>query len=840
MLSLPIDPLLPDIVAHLAASPSLVLEAPPGAGKTTRVPRALFESAPDDPREIVVLEPRRIAARMAAARVAEERGEELGAAIGYQVRYEDVTSARTRVRFVTEAILTRRLVSDPGLPRVRAVVLDEFHERNLHGDVALAWLRRLQRTTRPDLRIVVMSATLDAKPAAEFLGCTMMRSEGRRFEVELEHLAADDDRPLAAQVASAVRALLAAGNLDGDVLVFLPGAADIRRAREALEKLAIEHDLLVVPLHGDLPPAEQDIALRRAAKRKVILSTNVAESSVTIEGVQAVVDSGLARVASHDPWSGLPQLVTAKISRASAVQRAGRAGRTRAGKCVRLYTKGDFERRPDHDAPEIARQDLTALVLELRAAGMSDLEWLDAPPPVAVSSAESLLLHLGAFEKDAQAAIALTARGKRMLRFPVHPRAARLLIEAEDRNVVDDGAIVAALLGEKDIRVAAKARFGDHARELLPTEKSDLVALLDLFREAEDARFSSGALRAIGLDAGATHGVDRARKQLARLCRARGGAPGGEDALLMCILAGYSDRVAKRLKSGGRGLALAGGAGAAQLAEESVVRHAEWMVAVEADDRSTPRGRTGTVVRVASAIEPEWLIDLHPERIVESSAITFVRGPNRVEATSRLSYEGLVLEESPAANASDEEIARVLAEAALDAGPAKFAPENALARWRARARFAREVDPSIDEITDDIVKSALADMAQGKRSFAELASQSLVDALQGRLGSMQCARIAKLAPERVTLARGRTVPVEYEAGKPPFVASRLQDFFGMHDTPKVGGGQVPVTLHLLAPNKRAVQVTPDLAGFWKRHYPAIRKELARRYPKHAWPEDPES
>ena len=346
MQPLPIDPLLPEVVASLRAQPTLVLEAPPGAGKTTRVPRALLDAGMAEHGEIVVLEPRRLAARMAARRVADELGEKVGGTVGYQVRFEDVSSAKTRIRFVTEGVLGRKLVATPDLAGIAVVVLDEFHERHLQGDVALALVERLRRTRRPELRVVVMSATLATGPLAAHLGAPVLRSEGRRFDVAIEHLPQPDERPLALQVASAVGRRLVGGGLDGDVLVFLPGAGEIRRAREACEKLAAEAGLALVPLHGDLSPDEQDTAVRPGTRRKVILSTNVAESSVTIEGVVAVVDAGLARVASQAPWSGLPRLRVEKVSRASGVQRAGRAGRTRPGRCLRLYTRADFESPP--------------------------------------------------------------------------------------------------------------------------------------------------------------------------------------------------------------------------------------------------------------------------------------------------------------------------------------------------------------------------------------------------------------------------------------------------------------------------------------------------------------
>src|SRR5919205_1936508 len=365
MQRLPVDEILPAAVEVLRRGRSLVVEAPPGAGKTTRLPPALLDAGVAGEGDVLVLEPRRLAARMAARRVAEERGERLGETVGYQVRFEEVSSRATRLRFLTEGVLTRRLLADPQLKGVGCVVLDEFHERHLQADLALALLKRLQKTSRPDLKLVAMSATLDAAPVARYLDdCPVLRSEGRRFEVAVEHLARHDERPLEVQVEAAVRRLVHEG-LDGHVLVFLPGAASIRKAQHECARVAAEHDLLVLPLHGELPAAEQDAAVRPSDRRKLILSTNVAETSVTIEGVAAVVDSGLARVATHSPWSGLPRLVVSRVSRASAVQRAGRAGRTRPGRCLRLYTRHDHDGRPEHDVPEIRREDLaeTALVL---------------------------------------------------------------------------------------------------------------------------------------------------------------------------------------------------------------------------------------------------------------------------------------------------------------------------------------------------------------------------------------------------------------------------------------------------------------------------------------------
>jgi len=839
---LPIDPVLPEVVRALREAPALVLEAPPGAGKTTRVPRAMLDAGLAGERgEIIVLEPRRLAARLAAKRVAEELGEKLGETVGYTVRFEDVSSARTRVRFVTEGVLTRRLLADPRLRGVSAVLLDEFHERHLQGDVALALLRRLQRADRPDLRIVAMSATLDAGPVADFLGCGVVRSEGKRFDVAIEHIAQPDNRKLELQVASAVRSLVALG-LDGHVLVFLPGAAEIRRAMEACEKLARDSDLALVPLHGDLPPAEQDRAVGASARRKIILSTNVAESSVTIEGIVAVIDSGLVRVVRHAPWSGLPSLVVERTSRASATQRAGRAGRTRPGRALRLYTKADLDQRLDHDTPEILRVDLSQTLLELAASGARDLAWLDPPTAEAVAAASELLGRLGATDAHGE----VTEIGRRMLAFPLHPRQARLLVEAERRGVAEEGCILAALVGERDLRAGVKARFdgpgggrgsGPHAHgHDVATEQSDLVSLLDRFHEAEGSGFAAHALRAIGLDAGAVHAAERARKQLARIVRRDARAPGAaapstpkqiDEALLLSVLAGFPDRVARRRRPGSRDLALAQG-GTAELSEASAVRDAPWLVAVDAEQQ---RGRT--LVRVASGIEPEWLIDLFEDRIRESADLRFDEAKGAVVGGSRMLYDALAIAESPGFDANDPRVADLLFERAFARGARSFAPEGELDRWLARARFAASQDSTLRAPTDEDVARALRSLCEGHTRLSEVEAGDLLGALRAEIGDY--GRIEELAPERVTLASGRGARIQYEDGKPPWIESYLQDFFGTKTNPHAG--RVPIVLHLLAPNKRAVQVTTDLAGFWERHYPSIRKELMRKYPRHAWPED---
>jgi ATP-dependent helicase HrpB len=767
--ALPVDEILPEVLASLQRCPNLVIEAPPGAGKTTRVPPALLQAVTG---EVVVLEPRRIAARLSARRVAWEMGEPVGQTVGYQVRFEEAVSSRTRLRFVTEGVLTRRLLSDPGLKGVSAVVLDEFHERHLESDLALALLKRLQGM-RKALRIVVMSATLDAGQVARYLeDCPILRSEGRLFELSIRHLPYSP-KPLEAQVNGAVE-LLVEEESSGDVLVFLPGAAEIRRAMRETQAVAQRAGLLVLPLYGDLSPAEQDRAIAPAQRRKVILATNIAESSITIDGVSAVIDSGLARVASYSHWTGLPTLQITRVSQASAQQRAGRAGRTGPGRVLRLFAIEDYVRRPEHDVPEILRSDLSQLLLALPAMGIAELDWLDAPPPAAVASAESLLDRLGATTED---------RAKQLACYPLHPRLSRILLTAMERWVGEDGCKAAALLGSG-----------------AGSDQNDLLAAIET---AQDPR----TLQQI--------------EQLRRMARPARQKRHDDDALLMSVLAGFPDRVARR-RAGNQVLLSAGASG--EVAGPSVAY--EFMVAVDAEDR---KDKPLPLIRMTARIEPEWLIELFPDRVQERSRLEWNREAERVDAVSALFYDELVIQESRGAAPDPAEAAQLLAQKAMEAGIERFVDRGLLNEFTARVEFAGFEAPDLP--------GALRDLCFGLRSFTELknATANLVPGLER---SLMAQRFDEIAPTRIQLPNGRQTKVHYEPGKPPWIASRLQDFFGMRETPRIGREQMPVVVHLLAPNQRAVQTTADLAGFWERLYPQVRRELMRRYPRHSWPERP--
>jgi ATP-dependent helicase HrpB len=820
-LNLPIDPLLPQIVQSLRGNPNLVLQADPGAGKTTRVPPALLDSGLLGTGECWILEPRRLAARLAATRVAEERGEPLGQSVGYAVRFEQKVSKVTRLRFVTEGLLLRRLHGDPQLRGIAAVALDEFHERHLHTDLGLTLLRRLQRSARPDLKLVVMSATLDPGPVATFLDAPVLKSEGRAFPVQMAFLPRPDDRPLDLQVADALERLYGEG-LRQHTLVFLPGAAEIRACLKGCEAVAARRGLSLRPLHGDLAPDAQAHALAPSETPKVILSTNVAESSVTLEGIGAVVDSGLGREASHSPWSGLSGLRTVRISQARCVQRMGRAGRTGPGRCLRLYTEADYGARPAFDTPELQRSDLAEPILTLHGMGITEpsaLAWFEAPPAVALAAAETLLARLGALEEGL-----LTAVGRRMADLPLHPRLARLAVAGEDAGIPQLALRTAALLETGSL----SARQGlDRA----PTKTghgadSDLLLRLDQFEEAEAAGFGAGACRAAGLEIAAVQRARKATQSLARLLPAPAEPPDGETRLLKALLQAYPDRVGQLSANGTCAFAEGGGA---KLEATSRVRRPGLVLALEAD--ALKQGTGGqTLIRVASRCEADWLLDAFPERLQEVEELAFNAAAGRVERRSEIRFDGLCIDASRGpADPADPRVAgllaRALRERTLDEAPT---------RLLARLAFLRKHRPDL-ELPEDLLGPLLAGACTGRATLREVQEVDWPGALRQAFPADTLRLLEAWAPETIQLPKGRPTKVHYE-DDPPWIASRLQEFWGLKKTPAVAGGAVPLVLHLLAPNLRAVQVTTDLAGFWQRAYQELRPALSRRYPKHHWPE----
>jgi ATP-dependent helicase HrpB len=833
--SLPIDTVLPQVVEALRRQSCVVLRAPTGAGKTTRVPPALLDAGFASSGRIVILEPRRLAARAAARRMVAERGGRLGDEFGYQVRFDRQYGPHTRVLAVTPGVLLRWLHDDPYLESVGAVLFDEFHERSLENDLALGMVRLVQQTVRTELRIAAMSATLEVESVARYLGgCPVIASEGRLHPVEILYEPRPEHRPWPVATAQAVARLL--DRTPGDLLVFLPGLQEIRQTARQLEPLAQERDLAVLPLHGDLPAEQQDAALLPGERRKVVLATNVAETSVTVEGVTGVVDTGLARQLVFDPSVGLDRLQLTPISRASSEQRAGRAGRTQPGVCVRLWTAGAHRARPEQTEPEIRRVDLAGAVLQLLCLGETDVlrfPWLEPPREAPVKQSLTLLQRLGATGEEG-----VTELGRVLARLPVHPRVGRLLIEGRRRGCAERAALAAALLSERD----------PFTRTLAPTvpdgsgspSQSDVLDRVEALEEYEREGRCSTPLGT--LNRGAARFVLHARDQLLRAAAASGewrvasedktSLSPLDEAFLRSLLAAFPDRVIRRREAGSRRGVMVGGRGVC-LAPSSGVTEPEFFLGIVVD-----AGRTETIVRQASAIQREWLPS---DQVQTHTEVGFDAETERVIARRCVAFADLVLEETPVALPDGEQVARMLAAAAAErwerVRPTADSPAGLfLTRVQCLRQWVPELQlPPFDDVQ---LRELLPWLCQGRRSFEELRRAPWLDFLQGVLTPTQLQAVEREAPEQLQVPSGSRLALRYEVGRPPVLAVRIQEVFGLRETPRVAGGRVRVLLHLLAPNYRPQQVTDDLASFWATTYPQVRKELRARYPKHAWPEDP--
>jgi ATP-dependent helicase HrpB len=846
MTPLPIDETLPEILASLERCHCLVVVAPPGAGKTTRLPPALVRSpllTVDNP-GVIVLQPRRVATRAVAARIGEEQGWQLGQEVGYQVRLERRTSARTRLTIQTEGILNRRLLADPFLEGIGAVILDEFHERSLHSDLALALLNEVRREVRPDLMVIVMSATLEAAPVARYLGdCPIIEVAGRKFLVAIEYR--PSVRPASPEaVAPVVRELLSNRGDSGHVLVFLPGMAEIRKLQREIEPVARDSGCEVIPLHGSLPAEDQDRALRPGTLRKVILATNIAETSLTIDGVSTVIDSGLARVAHHDPRRGLDRLDLQRISQASAEQRAGRAGRTGPGRCIRLWSEREQGGRAPFELPEVQRVDLCGCVLSLHSWGVNDprtFAWYEPPADDRLSAAEHLLASLGAIEPGRGS---ITPLGRTMLGLPVHPRLSRLLIAAAEAGRAREGAALAALLSEKDILESSfrswpiPGSFGQAPDRGL----SDLLPRLDALTEAEAARFSPG-LRSRGIDTSAARQAARVRDELLRLIRRSGPEPRGfpaqetdEDLLKWLILA-YPDRLVRRRGSDATGV-MVGGRGV-RLSQKSIVREGEFFLALDPRQQRN-QGTLELQVSMASSVQLVWLEELTPHLLRRERRIEYDVDRQRVVGLARLWYLDLLLREEPVPPDDPIAVSLALAQALRPRAAAILQDDPAAAAWLARYAFVRRAVPELGwpEFDDSEFAAILEVLCQGRTRADELRGAEMVPFLQGRLSPVQRLELDQCAPPSLQVPSGRQVRLTYEPDRPPVLAVRLQELFGWTETPRLARGRVPVLLHLLGPNNRPVQITSDLRSFWSTTYMQVRKDLRARYPKHSWPEDP--
>ena len=801
--------MLPDIRRQLAAHGALVIQAPPGTGKTTRVPLALLDEPWARGRKLIMLEPRRLAARTAARHMAAELGEPVGGRVGYRVRMDTRVGPTTRLEIVTEGVLTRLLQDDPALAAYAAVLFDEFHERSLQADLSLALCLEARGALRPDLKLVVMSATLEAAPVAKLLGeAPVLTSEGRAYPVETLYLPPREREPLLPQVQRAVERAYA--EQTGNLLVFLPGTGEIRRLAERL-RTSLPAETLLAPLYGDLDNAAQDRAIEPPPPglRKVVLATSIAETSLTIEGIRVVVDAGRMRVPRFDPVSGMSRLETVRVSRASADQRRGRAGRLGPGVCYRLWRESD--KLAASGTPEMLAADLAELVLELASWGVSDadsLRWLDPPPAAAYSQARELLQELGALDATGR----ITAHGRELLRLPLHPRLAHMVSRGKALGWGALACDLAAILSEKD---PLRATAGE--------TPADVHLRLGLLRSnGAEAQRKTKLMRAVAADIRRNAGIE-----------ARDREPGEEGVLLGFA---YPDRLAQRRGESTRFL-LANGRGAV-LNEGDDLSKADWLAVAQLDGAAREAR-----IFMAARLKREDLERHFGERTELKESVSWDEATGAVLARRQRRLGALVLDDAPAKEISPETVSAALLGAVRQRGLGVLPWTPALRNLQARLLFLRRVlGETWPDVSDAVLLAGLeewlAPWLQGMSRLSHLERLSLQEALLAHLDHRQRRELEELAPSHVTVPSGSSIRVDYDAGDTPVLKVRLQEMFGQADTPRLAGGKVPVMLHLLSPAQRPMQVTQDLKGFWQRTWPEVKKELKGRYPKHQWPEDP--
>ncbi len=841
---LPIHAIRNELSAVLKRSRRIILTAPTGSGKSTQVPQMLLDLGALGNGKCVVLQPRRLATRLLAKRVAEERNTALGGKVGYQIRLESVCGPDTRIHFETEGILLRQMLSQPDLPGVAAILFDEFHERHVYGDVTLAQALQLQKTKRPDLLLIVMSATLDTRLLLPYLDpCEHIHSEGRTFPVEIEHLVKplhpDRDTPWEA-AAEAYEHAARKGKNPGDTLIFMPGAYEIQRTVEALRQTDAAKGTLILPLHGELPPPEQDAAVARYDRKKIVVATNVAETSLTIEGIRLVIDSGLARVARFDPWRGINTLLIENISRAAADQRAGRAGRTAPGLAIRLWTEQEHAGRAAHDLPEIKRIDPAEIILTLKALGVRDLAawpWLEPPEPRALERALSLLRDLGALDT----AGAPTPLGRRMLSFPVHPRYARMLLAAGERGAVRPVALIAAIAQGRPLLVRRAGKAADEQRRDLLGDAggSDLLVLMRAWNYARQHRFDLDRCRRLGIHAAAARQVGPLWDHFLRIAESQNlpieSSPPEDAEIAKCVLAGFSDQVARRLDCGSLRCELVHGR-RGELARESIADEAALLVANEIREIGRGDGEISVLLTQATAIRPEWLRELYPEDFSERIAVVWDAAAKRAVARLEIVFRDLALDSRLVEPPPTEESARLLAGAVLSGECTLKAWDRAVDQWIARVNLLAKACPDweLPAYGETERELLIQQICHGAVSYKEIKDRPVLHAVKSLLSPAQIAQVEKHAPERVLLANGRSVKVQYLDTAEPYISARIQELFGVASLPALAQGRMPLVIHILAPNQRPVQITKDLSGFWRDHYPRIRQELRRKYPKHEW------
>jgi len=838
---LPIDALQADLVAACGRVRRLVLRAPTGSGKSTRIPQMLLDLNLVQG-QIVVLQPRRIAARLLAARIAQERNVRLGGEVGYQIRFERVESAQTRIKFVTEALLLRQMASDPELKGVGAVLFDEFHERNLHSDVALALARRLQETHRPDLLIMAMSATLDTEGVAKWLGSAeTLAADGRAYPVQVEytHLPRNSTRPIWDAAAEQVRRVLSE-EAEGDILVFMPGSYEIMRTIGAVRNLPESGGVDILPLYGELPPEEQDRAVKPSPGRKVIVATNVAETSLTIPGVRAVVDAGLARIARFDPHRGIDTLLVEPVSQASAEQRAGRAGRTGPGRCIRLWSQTDHEARPLREVPEIKRVDLSETILLLLTSGWGEaatFPWYEKPDDKALQRALTVLADLGAVDAHGK----LTNLGRRMSVFPAHPRYARMLLAAGDLDCVYEVCRIAGLAQGRDILFRKVDDRTENARDSVEQEDgSDFFPRLALLQRAVEMKFDADACDRFGVHGQAARQADQAARQFLRLAEGQG-LPVSDRiadpaAVRRCLLLGFSDRLAVRLDAGTLRCALVHGR-TGELRRESSIRSAKLLVAAEVDEIQA-RGGVTTYLSLATAIEEAWLQELFPAEFSTVNQVRYDGSQRRVVTRVERRFRDLVLEAKERDDAPSDAASRLLAEE-VAAGRLELekwdAPVDA---WIRRVNFLAKHCPElgIPPFDDAARRMVIEEVCAGAVAYRDIRDRPVFGVVRGWLTHEQAMALESYCPEKIVLPRKKhPARIEYTEDGQAEVEATVQELYDFPGTKlRVCLGKVPMVVCIQSPARRTQQRTTDLDAFWKGSYEGVKKELRGRYPKHEW------
>ena len=841
---LPICEINQHLRAALTTHKRLVLTAPTGSGKSTQVPQMLLDGGLLGGGQVTVLQPRRLAARLLASWVAQARGVKLGGEVGYRMRLDNVASAATRICYVTEGVLLRQMLADPNLPGINALIFDEFHERRLYGDITLARAVQIQETSRPDLILIVMSATLDVGVVEKYLQpCAVLASEGRTFSVDIEYLPQPARDAPVWDLAVRETERLVRENDAGDVLIFMPGAYEISRTvQSARERLGPQ--FVVFPLHGELPPGDQDAAVARYERRKVVVATNVAETSLTIDGVRLVIDSGLARIPRFDPYRGINTLLIEKISRAAADQRAGRAGRTAPGRCMRLWSAHEQEARPFQELAEVKRLDLAEVILTLKASGVVDVKgfrWLEAPEVRAVEQAETLLADLGAINNLTGE---ITELGRRMLAFPVHPRYARMLLAAQEFGCVRPVALIAALTQGRDLLLRqSSASSNNGGGELFDNEsESDFFLLMSAWRYAENNGYHSERSRHMGINAQAARQVGPLLELFLRIAAEQGldisEGPIDKSAVQRCVLLGFSDQLARRigLKSqrcdvvhGRRGI----------LARESIVRDAPLLVVCDVREVQSSGGRErnlNVMLNLATAVKEAWLRELFPRDFHEERSVTFEPLSRRVVARIERRFRDLLVEEIVSDNPPLDEAAAILAHEVMAGRCTLNKWDDSVEQWIIRIDRLRHwmAELELPAINATDRAAIIEHICHGAFSYGQIADRPVLPVVKSWLSHQQQLWVETYAPERIQLPRGRHAKVVYSADGPPTISARIQDLYDIKDGLWIADRRVPVRIQVLAPSNRPVQVTENLTVFWRDTYPKLKQQLQRRYPKHEW------